>query len=324
MGQRTLAILIINSAILGGLIDAKQPALAESPTYISQTANVSTGAENQPPNPAPLFRPILQDIQNQIPPGLQMRLPTFMPDASGPIPRYYPVVYADTDGLSIILAAGTETCLEQAQTNGSVAGVCYAGSINVSFKGNESTSSSANSSHESRAPITLKEGVRGFYTLGNRFGSGYRPYVQWEQDGMIYTIGGHGMTRQQLLDVAISMANQPTIQSIASHSSWILREQGFLDENAPVLASDGSRYHSHYFQGQEGQTVTIEMASNEFDSYLILLNADGEKLAENDDVGQNLRDSEIRFTLPYTGSYQLLANTYDAGGRGRYRLSVRE
>jgi hypothetical protein len=320
--QISLAILISNSLVVGGLINAKQPAFAETSTHISQTPNASAEAENQTLNPAPLFRPVLQDIQNQVPSGLKVRLPAFMPNPSGSISRYHPFVQADTNSLSIIFAAGTEFCLESIRANDFVPGVCNMGSINVSSQGSERTSSS-HSSDESRAPITLRNNVRGFYTLGNQFISGYRPYVEWEQDGMIYTVVGRSMERQELLDVAISMANQPTLQ-FDNQDSWILQEQGVLDETSRVLTSDGSRYNSYYFEGSQGQAITIKMISNDFDSYLILLNEHGEKLAENDDMGSNLRDSEIRFTLPYTGSYQILANTYDARGRGRYRVSVEE
>ncbi|NEP18825.1 MAG: serine protease, partial [Leptolyngbya sp. SIO4C1] len=66
----------------------------------------------------------------------------------------------------------------------------------------------------------------------------------------------------------------------------------------------------------------LGLSSPEFDTYLLLIDESGNRLAENDDVAGST-DSEIVMTLPQTGTYRVIANAYDAAGRGRYRLVIR-
>lgn len=105
--------------------------------------------------------------------------------------------------------------------------------------------------------------------------------------------------------------------------SFILREQGILQPGGAVLSGDNSLYEVYTFEGRRGQTVTITMSSSEFDTYLILLDEDNEKIAENDDISDSDTNSEIRITLPANGTYQVIANTYDSSGQGRFLLTVR-
>ncbi len=74
------------------------------------------------------------------------------------------------------------------------------------------------------------------------------------------------------------------------------------------------------FDGKRGQRVIIDMMSDDFDSYLILLDIDGNELAQDDDGGDNT-NARIDVTLPATGTYTLLANSYQ-GWRNR-KLSIK-
>jgi hypothetical protein len=76
------------------------------------------------------------------------------------------------------------------------------------------------------------------------------------------------------------------------------------------------------FQGTAGQTVTIDLTSDQFDSYLQLLDASGNRLAEDDDSGGNL-NARVSFTLPATAQYQIVVNNYGSSRRmGAYTLWV--
>ncbi|HIK57275.1 MAG TPA: trypsin-like peptidase domain-containing protein [Synechococcales cyanobacterium M55_K2018_004] len=103
----------------------------------------------------------------------------------------------------------------------------------------------------------------------------------------------------------------------------ILQQQGILDDSAPVLESDGSRYREYTFNGQAGQQITISMESPDFDTYLILLDPQNRVVAQNDDIGPNNTNSSLSVRLPATGTYRVLANSYDRTGRGRFTLTVR-
>jgi serine protease Do len=104
----------------------------------------------------------------------------------------------------------------------------------------------------------------------------------------------------------------------------ILQEQGVLDPStARVLESDGSLYRSYNFQGQQGQRVTIELSSPDFDTYLALLDENDVLVEQNDDIDDRNTNSRIVTTLPRTGRYQVIVNAFDRSGRGRFRLVVR-
>ncbi|CAD5909684.1 trypsin-like peptidase domain-containing protein [Planktothrix agardhii] len=95
-----------------------------------------------------------------------------------------------------------------------------------------------------------------------------------------------------------------------------------LKQGDEVLPVDNSFYHVYAFEGKAGQQVTIEMNSNEIDSYLILLTEDGEELAQDDDGGGE-KNAKITTTLPKDGTYLLLVNSYEAGEAGVYRLRLK-
>ena len=65
------------------------------------------------------------------------------------------------------------------------------------------------------------------------------------------------------------------------------------------------------------------MESEDFDTYLVLVDSDDNKIAENDNINRNNSDSEIVVTLPYTGTYRIVANSSDPGYQGHYVLLVR-
>ena len=84
---------------------------------------------------------------------------------------------------------------------------------------------------------------------------------------------------------------------------------------------DGSYYNVHSFEGEAGEVITIELSSEAFDAYVILQGPTGSRVAENDDgEGTN---SLLVATLPESGQYTILANTYGAGETGAYHLVVR-
>lgn len=102
----------------------------------------------------------------------------------------------------------------------------------------------------------------------------------------------------------------------------LLNIQGQLDQNSQVLQSDGSRYNEHQFQGQAGQEVIIRMESNEFDTFLILLNTQGDIIAQADDISATNTNSVMTVILPTSGTYTIVANAFDQFGQGNYTLTV--
>jgi len=89
---------------------------------------------------------------------------------------------------------------------------------------------------------------------------------------------------------------------------------------------DGRFLDSYSFSGAAGQQISISMSSTAIDTYLYLLNPNGSTLASNDDSGGSLNSripAESGFlTLPATGSYTILATSFDAGETGSYSLTL--
>lgn len=95
--------------------------------------------------------------------------------------------------------------------------------------------------------------------------------------------------------------------------------QGRLEQGDQTM-NDGTFADVWTFQGNAGQAVTIDVMSDDFDAYGQLLDAAGNRLAEDDDSGGNL-NSRITFTLPATGQYQIVVNNFgDSRRTGLYRL----
>jgi hypothetical protein len=98
--------------------------------------------------------------------------------------------------------------------------------------------------------------------------------------------------------------------------------QGRL-ETGDQQMNDGTWADVWQFNGQAGQTVTIELRSEEFDTYAQLLDGTGARLAEDDDSLGDL-DSRITFTLPRAGMYQIVVNNFsDERRAGVYTLTLR-
>ena len=122
--------------------------------------------------------------------------------------------------------------------------------------------------------------------------------------------------------VAVAIEPEPTLVAQEdSQTAPLLQQEGSLSPGDKTL-DDGRLYDSYSFQGRAGQTVTISVESEEFDTYLTLLDADGEKIAENDDSAGN-NNSAIVVTLPEGGSYEVIVKGENANGRGKYALEVR-
>ena len=78
---------------------------------------------------------------------------------------------------------------------------------------------------------------------------------------------------------------------------------------------------SYTFTGQAGQPVIIQMVSEEFDTFVTLLNPAGEILEQNDDYNR-LSQATIVVQLPEDGEYTILAGSFYGQLGGNYRLSV--
>ncbi len=81
---------------------------------------------------------------------------------------------------------------------------------------------------------------------------------------------------------------------------------------------------THAHKMQVDHTYVIVMKSTQFDPTLQLLDVNGKKLAENDDLAKKNRNSRIIFTPKQDGSYRIIATSFEQRGRGTFTILIRE
>ncbi len=89
-----------------------------------------------------------------------------------------------------------------------------------------------------------------------------------------------------------------------------------------AVLDDGSLYDRYTFVGRSGEYATIYLESQEFDPYLILLDPAGERMSENDDISRTNDDARLVVQLPTTGTYTVLANSYESNREGYYGIKI--
>ena len=78
----------------------------------------------------------------------------------------------------------------------------------------------------------------------------------------------------------------------------------------------------YVFTGQAGDAIMITLNSNDFNSYLHLLDSSGSELISNDDSGGSLNSLIGPYTLPSTGSYTIRASSLSSDTPGAFTLSL--
>lgn len=116
---------------------------------------------------------------------------------------------------------------------------------------------------------------------------------------------------KQGLVAAAALTSVAGIAHQAALAQALLQQEGNL---APME-------DAYEFDGEAGQTMTIELQSEEFDTILLLKGPDGEILTSNDDYGGTL-NSTIVVELPQAGTYSAVASSFSGQG-GSYQIEVR-
>lgn len=169
-------------------------------TIVGSAVKVSAAPDN-------IFSPHLDRIQSELPPGYVMRLPSQVllggPVVLEPEELIVKVIPSTVPaGMTVSLF----TCEMGPQP-------CLVGSFAV----DSSTSMNAQrelSRHQAMAaPITLAPGVQGYLLEGpNEAPSSPFSSVMWQQDGMVYRVSFLAHERQNILNMAHSMAIEAPIR----------------------------------------------------------------------------------------------------------------
>ncbi|HEX3313920.1 MAG TPA: hypothetical protein VHR72_03460, partial [Gemmataceae bacterium] len=97
----------------------------------------------------------------------------------------------------------------------------------------------------------------------------------------------------------------------------VLRLSDRVREPRPVLG----KVHKVTFK--KNQSYVIDQESAELDSYLILVDANGRIVAEDDDGGGNL-NARIIYRPQEEGQYRIIASSLGGKSTGGYKLTIRE
>ncbi len=92
-------------------------------------------------------------------------------------------------------------------------------------------------------------------------------------------------------------------------------------DDCPLPLDDGTFYDQWQFAGIGGDTVTIDMMSDDFDTYLFLWDPAMATVIKDDDSGAGT-DSRIVHTLDSTGTWSIWANSYFPQAFGSYTLTL--
>jgi len=100
-------------------------------------------------------------------------------------------------------------------------------------------------------------------------------------------------------------------------------QQGSLARSDVLLSSDSTYAQAWTIQAQAGQTVTIDLESDEFDAYLFLRGPgiSGGRDYQDDDSGGNC-NARLTATFPQTGEYEIVVNTAGKYATGQFSVSV--
>ncbi|MCW5312957.1 hypothetical protein GTQ43_03555 [Nostoc sp. KVJ3] len=158
--------------------------------------------------PAPLFKPILKDIPNQLPRDMVIRLPSSVPEAGIEGVNTYAIVRGYQNEYQ-----GGMFGVDFASRNDCSVTACNMGNIFVSRGNPLNENDSLLENRRQAKPINLKAGIRGFYFYARSGSAGYRHHVFWEQNGLFFEVESRALSKQQVINMAISMANEPPIKS---------------------------------------------------------------------------------------------------------------
>ncbi len=124
----------------------------------------------------------------------------------------------------------------------------------------------------------------------------------------------------------------PQEERQAWHKLWadaaqVLKEaqSRFVQTRFEGTLSDKEKSRVHEFKMVEGRTYVLDLESAAFDTFLILEDAAGKKLAEDDDIIEGVNtNSRLVFVAPTGGVYRLVATAFEQRGAGPYTLTIRE
>lgn len=149
--------------------------------------------------------------------------------------------------------------------------------------------------------------------------------VEFTGDGRPMTVRANSLSEGETGRYTLSVtALGPERRIKPASIDWGQTRRGDLS-GSDAVADDDSFYDCYAFSGTGGQRAVIELASEDFDTYLSLHQGEdcrGAQVESNDDGPDNGTDSRLELSLPATGAYSIRANSLGSGETGAYTLTL--
>ena len=98
-------------------------------------------------------------------------------------------------------------------------------------------------------------------------------------------------------------------------------EQGTLTE-ADIPTGTGGFFRDYEVQLQDGDSVAIDLVSNEFDPIVSLIKPDGTPMGDNDDSPEGSTNSLLFVRIKESGAYIVRVSSFGETGGGAFTLTV--
>jgi hypothetical protein len=89
-----------------------------------------------------------------------------------------------------------------------------------------------------------------------------------------------------------------------------------------IPTGEGGFARDYFVQLEEGDQVAIDLTSDDFDSIIVLLAADGSTVAENDDGPDGSTNSLLFARITETGNYIIRVRAFGETGSGNFKLKM--
>jgi len=156
--------------------------------------------------PAPIFRPI-DEIQKKLPKDMIIRLPAYVPTVGN---KLYPFFTSKNKTASIILHSSPTQSYKECEETGNCIGLMISVYKPNSLEVRELKDRMKRFHTEN---IVLKSKVRAIYGFEVFESHIVDKSVIWEQDGFIFYISSGRFSREQIINIAKSMAQEPPIKA---------------------------------------------------------------------------------------------------------------
>jgi hypothetical protein len=99
-------------------------------------------------------------------------------------------------------------------------------------------------------------------------------------------------------------------------------ERGELEPSDEVYGETGEYMDSYFFDGSPEEIMVLDLHSNEFDTYLVVIAPNGDEF-ENDDFEGSTGWSQLTIDPVINGPYEVIVTSYSAGETGKYALGIK-